>query len=751
MKVLLIDPSGWQKHSLNLGLAYLAGALRSADIEVQIFDLNNNSYSEEYLIRNIAAYKPQVVGISVKTATVKASIEILKVLKRHFPSIIYVAGGPHITLCGKDFMNKNTEIDFGVAGEGEVSFIELVKSLKNDKRDFSKIQGIYYRRNQEIFFNNRHESLDLSKLSFPSFEHIRNMDFTDFRYPLLTSRGCPYGCIFCCVGLISGKKWRGREPEDVVNELLEAKEKYQIASFEIMDDNFTFDIDRAKEICRIIIKKKLNLDWWCHNGLRADKLDQELLNLMKRAGCKSIALGIESGDESVFNNINKGEKLSDIIKAVKMIKKSGIKCVGYFIVGLPGETVGATKKTVRLQRELKLADYKYNMLIPYPGTRIWQIVQERGRMLTNIEDSYHFGDDIKIPFETDEISKKTIEKCYYLANNQNWVYGEECLENIDTAFRARFQKDIKRIAVITNDSINISRDLEIKFEKAHVIQINLKSVSGDIKGKYLLKESDGFSYFDSLFDVTQTGYKLIADISKRGIFLQKDSKGEEEYIRGEILPEASQWDNSARKYFATRLKYHSSDNRSPKNGIIYKDNITLPFSPAPQWEKIPCGKIESGIAFISISAFDPKSSYTADYLTIKAKSELRELITLDTKDSLFERIISESDILFCPDALEYFALLVSRPKMNVFYYTNGHGPSSLEYRISEPFLLKRNYYVIRKMKQIVLNTRQRALDFVVQFLSVMRKCSKVLILWTQILFFMALKKIKDFISKIIRF
>jgi len=751
MKVLLIDPPGWQKHSLNLGLAYLAGALYSADIEAQIFDLNNNSYSEECLIKNIAAYKPQVIGISVKTATARTSMDILRLVKRHFPDIVLVAGGPHITLCGKDFMDKNAEIDFGVSGEGEVSFIELVKSIGNGERDFSKIQGIYYRKNQEIIFNKRLENIDLSKITLPRFEHIKDMDFTDFRYPLLTSRGCPYGCIFCCVGLISGRKWRGREPEDVANELLEAKEKYQIASFEIMDDNFTFDIDRAKEICRRIIKKRINLDWWCHNGLRADKLDQGLLNLMRRAGCKSIALGIESGDENVFNNINKGEKLSDIIRAVEMIKRAGIKCVGYFIIGLPGDSIDSTKKTVRLQRGLGLSDYMYNILIPYPGTRVWDLVSEKGRVLEEISGAYHFGDDMKVSFETDEINRETIEKCYYLANNQNWVYSEKYLENIYTAFRGRFQKDIKRVTLIANDVVDIRRDLEIEFEEARVIQINLKAVSGDIKGRYLLKDSGGFSYFDSLFNIAQTGYHIITDMSKRKIYLQKNTEGQKEYIRGEVLPKAPQWDNSARGYFATRLKYHSPDTRSPKNGIIYKDNIALPFSADPQWEKVPCGKIESGLVFISTAAYNKDSVYTADYLSVSTKSDIQEVVIADKRGSLVERIMGESDLLFCPESLEGLGVFISGAKINVEYRNNGHGAGSLEYKILEPLAEDRACYTPKKIKQISLDIERFFLNLLKQSLSNMRKIAKVLILWSQILSLVILSNIKSLASKIVRF
>lgn len=712
MKVLLIDPPGWQKHSLNLGLAYLAGAVQAANSEVQILDMNNHVYPEERIKEIIIDYSPKVIGISVKTATANASAEIIRRLKNIFPHIIYVVGGPHITLCGKEFIQENKEIDLGIMGEGERSLVNLIKNIKEGRKDISEINGICYRNNGSSVFSNVYEKPDISKLTFPVFDCVRDMDFTNFRYPLLTSRGCPHGCIFCCVGLISGKKWRFREPGDVVNELLQAKDSYQIQYFEIMDDNFTFDIDRAKKICMLIIKKKLHLHWWCHNGLRADRLDQGLLNLMKKAGCTSIALGVESGDEKVFNTINKGEKLSDIVRAVKMIKKAGIKSVGYFIVGLPGDSIDSTKRSIRFQRGLGLSDYKYNILVPYPGTKIWENVKEKGRLLTEIKGAYHFGDNIKIPFETDKISKKTLEQCMYLVENQEWVRGENDIINIRKDFNVRFGRNIKRAVFIENDSKSAAKNIEIECKNANVLNIKNECILDEIKDKYLLKSDCEGSNFDALLKLMQAeGWEIILDISKKRLLMRRVKKIENEYVRGEILPHLSKWDGSARRYFAIRLKKSSPSICSAKNGIIYKDSIALPFSPDFQCGKTPCGKIESGLAFISASAFSLNSTYTADYATANREFELQELIISDNKESALERILAESDILFCPETLGYFSLVFSRAAMNVVYYCTGHGINSLRYKALDQFFIGYNYYFTRKARQILDIKRKIKNDF----------------------------------------
>ena len=746
MKVLLIDPPGWQKHSLNLGLAYLAGAVRAVDFDVQILDMNNHNYSEEWVKKIVTDYSPKIIGVSVKTATANACTEIVGRLKNIFPNIIYVVGGPHITLCGKEFIQENKEVDFGIMGEGEDTFVKLIKNIKDGRKDISKINGVCYRNNGILGFNNVYVNPDLSKLPFPVFECIKDMDFADFRYPLLTSRGCPHGCIFCCVGLISGKKWRARGPEDVVSELLQAKDNYQIPSFEIMDDNFTLDIDRAKEICRLIIKKKLNLDWWCHNGLRADRLDQELLNLMKKAGCASIALGIESGDEDVFNNINKGEKLSDILKAVKMIKKSGIKCVGYFIVGLPGDSIDSTKRSVRFQRGLGLSDYKYNMLIPYPGTKIWDMVKEKGRLLRDIKGVYHFGDSIKIPFETDKLSKKTMEQCMHLVENQEWVSGENDIIDIKKQFNARFGRDIKRVILIENDLKSAVKNIEIEWGNANILKIKYERIPDEIKDKYVLDHNSEGSYFDILFRLMQAGeYQIILDMPKRKLFIQRATNIENKYIRGEFLAHPSDWDSSAKKYFATGLKKNTSNNSTATTGIIYKDGIALTFSPVPQWEKIPCGKIESGIAFISTAAFCLTATYTADYIAENMDFELRELILSDNKDSAFERIINESDILFCPEALGYFSLLFSQAKMNVVYYWNRCSVASLGYQLLEHSSMGRNYQFIRKMRQLI-HIKHKINARIKEYLVMVSKGRKVFILWAQIVTYRIWLGLKNFFS-----
>ena len=194
----------------------------------------------------------------------------------------------------------------------------------------------------------------------------------------------------------------------------------KINSLAIWDDNFTLNIERAKEICREIIKRKLSLTWYCHNGIRADRIDIKLARLMKRAGCTSLAFGIETGSHDVFDSIKKGESLSDILKAIKIVKKVGIQAVGYFIIGLPGDNLKKFINTVRFQRALKLDHYIYGMLVPYPKTKVWDMIQTQGQLFCDITQTQHFKDDmVPVSFELPGFPKQDMIKAFYITKYLN--------------------------------------------------------------------------------------------------------------------------------------------------------------------------------------------------------------------------------------------------------------------------------------------------------------------------------------------
>lgn len=415
-RILLINPTGWQKESVNLGLAYLAGALRKAGHSAVIFDLIRRDMNDAELLDRVQAFAPTLIGISVKTATARESGRLAEMLSSAYRDSYILAGGPHVTLCPEDYLADYHAFDFGLMGESEESIVLLADAIASGT-SVQDVPGLAHRVDGNVAINPWRPPDDLDKLTLPDFDAIDGFCWDDFRYPLLTSRGCPFQCVYCCVNKLTGsKKWRSRSARNVVDELESVVGEKGIDSFEIWDDNFTLNVSRAKSICRELIERKLNLSWYCHNGIRADRIDDELAALMKQAGCTSIAFGMESGHPKTFDLINKGEPLSAITDAVKTVKAAGIDAVGYFIIGLPGDTLDRFIETVRFSRAMNLKHTVFGMLVPYPQTEVWDMVADRGKMLVDITQTQHFSADVvPVVFEMPEFPQEDMIRAFHIA------------------------------------------------------------------------------------------------------------------------------------------------------------------------------------------------------------------------------------------------------------------------------------------------------------------------------------------------
>ena len=440
--IVLLNPEGWQKESTNLGLAYIAGALKMIGFTPTIFDLNRYEMSYQQIKDRITTLNPLMIGYSAKTAVAEESAQLCEYLKNHFPDSKMVIGGPHITLCASDFLEKHSLFDAGILSEGEIA-LPLLALHYTAKLPIYKLENIACQKGGELIVNKFIPPQNINFPFWPDFDVIDNFSWENYRYPIVSSRGCPYGCIYCCVNKLTGdRKWRYRDPENVISEIRYIKNRYKISLFEIWDDNFTFNIERAKQICKLLIDEKLECSWWCHNGIRADKIDTELARLMKQAGCTSIALGIESGTEEVFNSINKGESLADIIRAVKIIKKAGMNIVGYFIIGLPADNLKNFIKTIDLQRSLHLDHYTFGILIPYPKTKVWDIINAKGQMLMDVTRTQHFANDIvPISFNLPSFPPQNITRAFYITKYYELFYYLNKINHATTVWIELSQED----------------------------------------------------------------------------------------------------------------------------------------------------------------------------------------------------------------------------------------------------------------------------------------------------------------------
>ena len=420
MNIILIDPAGNQP-GVNAGLAYLASALKKNNIYVKVLDLNNYKISFQDLKEEIRKFKPDIIGYSVKTATYYSAVKLSKMLKTEFPKVSAIAGGPHITLTHTDFIRENPHINFLITGEGEEVFPNLCKSIDSNI-SINNIKGIIYSNSGNIISNPPEYVKDLNKLPFPDFKCFNYYNFKKYNYPLITSRGCPYQCIYCSVPSISGKKWRYRTPENIIEELIYAKKNYDIEEFEILDDIFTLNPGRVIAFCNLLIKKNINLRWACPNGIRADNISEELARMMHKSGCHTVTIGIESSDPQVFNFINKNESLSQIEKAVKIFKKTSIRVGGYFIIGLPYDNYQKTKNSLKYAGQIGIDWAHFNLLSLYPGTKVYNWMKRNGTIFDDYRKSIHFGGKIKPIFETKSFKAKRMVDAYKMVHTKQLLF-----------------------------------------------------------------------------------------------------------------------------------------------------------------------------------------------------------------------------------------------------------------------------------------------------------------------------------------
>jgi anaerobic magnesium-protoporphyrin IX monomethyl ester cyclase len=385
-----------------LGIAYIGAVLEKNGHEVKIIDAPPLSMGIKEIVKEAEIFAPDYIGLSVSTVDFNKSLELGKELKIRLKSPIII-GGPHVTAVPEEVMRYSC-FDFGVIGEGEETIIELLKTLKN-KDDLNKVDGLIFRKNKKITKNKPRQYIDnLDQIPFPARHlmpvltayHPTPATYQNFPVgTMITSRGCPYQCNFCFRGVF-GNKWRFRTPENVVAEMEILIKEYGAKEIRLWDDTFNADTERVKDICRLIIKKKLKFSWTCLG--RVNKADKEMFKLMKKAGCWQISFGIESGNEEILKSLNKGISKRMVEESIKETTEAGIQALGFFILGLPGETEMTMRETIDFAKSLPLSVANFTIATPYPGTKLWLEAEKRGflkdvsydKLLVNLPDKLFY-------------------------------------------------------------------------------------------------------------------------------------------------------------------------------------------------------------------------------------------------------------------------------------------------------------------------------------------------------------------------
>lgn len=377
-RLLLVRPNYNESHyeyvGLPAGLGYISQVLQRAGIEHKIFDMSLD-YNNEDLAKCIDTFKPDLVGISLMSFKYKDHYRLADFIKSRFNGLRIVAGGPHISTFRERALTECSSIDYGITLEGEDTIVELCSGTK-EPRD---IKGLLYREEEKVLYSGDREfKTDLDSLGFPKYEYFEMSKYPRF-IPILTSRGCPYSCIFCPVKVTIGRRLRARSSSSVVDEIEYWYKKENMRFFNIVDDNFSFYKQRVLDICADIKKRNLTgLTLSCRNGVRADTIDRETLIAMKEVGFNYLAFGVESGSERMLNIIKKGEKLADVENAIREACDLGYMVTLFFILGLPHETKEDAYKSLQLALKYPVFDVRFYNPIPFPGTELYQWVKENG-------------------------------------------------------------------------------------------------------------------------------------------------------------------------------------------------------------------------------------------------------------------------------------------------------------------------------------------------------------------------------------
>lgn len=405
MKILFVNPPDNLKQTLGeginlipvfepLGMLYIAAVCRERDYDVTVIDAYAEDLSNEELKARIVEMKPDVIGFTTLTSNGGTVYELGKWLKTNLPEIFIILGNVHASVFAENYL-ENGCCDVVVHGEGEYTFLEIIKAIENKTADLSYIGSIsFLKYNKTVTTSSPYVVQNLSELPFPARDMVKKelyniQSITNSPYSkkggvgkhMISSRGCPNACTFCVVH--SDRTQRQNAISRVIDEMEYLVKKDRADYIMFVDPLFTSNKKRILDLCRCIQQKRLKLNWGCEAHVHF--IDQELVEAMEDAGCFDMAFGIESGVQHLLNNVKKGTTLEKVERAVNIVKKNtNIKVSGLFILGLPGETYKDSLQTIDFAKRLPLDMAQFSILVPYPGSQIFSELRAKHEIDTGI-------------------------------------------------------------------------------------------------------------------------------------------------------------------------------------------------------------------------------------------------------------------------------------------------------------------------------------------------------------------------------
>ncbi|TFF86972.1 MAG: radical SAM protein [Promethearchaeota archaeon] len=404
MRVLLINPAGYETKykkqklinytAIPLGLAYIAAVLEKAGHKPIVLDAAVHQMDRKTVEYFIKKSRPDVAALAAFTPTFNYAADHANIIKENFPNVPVIIGGHHVTFLPERSLRAAQSIDYVIRGEGDYTTTRLVNCLDGDGTDIKEINGISYRNNGGIKHNPDAPLIkNLDEIPFPARKYFPNQHYHFFGSSLkgtsmVSSRGCNRLCSFCSITQFYNHRWRARSPLNVIKEMLHVKENYGSTIIGFMDDCFALNKKRLFNLCNKMIEYGVvdNICWG--SALRVDTLNYEILNQMRKAGCAMLFYGVESGNQIVLNNVQKGTTVEMIEDAFKWSRRLGIDTIASLALGLPGDTFDDCLKTIEwVKNKLKPTFVVWAAATPYPGTPFYQECLEKG-WLKEIPDDW---------------------------------------------------------------------------------------------------------------------------------------------------------------------------------------------------------------------------------------------------------------------------------------------------------------------------------------------------------------------------
>lgn len=394
-----------------LAFGYLKSNLDTSEHEVRIIDcaLRGIAADSPELQKELNEFRPQIVGVSCWSPTYGEALRILRLAKEIDPEVVTVMGGAHVTAY-PDAAMKNAFVDFIFRGEAELAFPRFLDKMREKEPRWSSINGLIYRSQKNaIIKNDMKWEQDLDRIKLPDYDAINLQAYLDSGYRFLTqhkrnapvwvTRGCPYRCEFCSASLQNGKVVRTHSVGYMVKWVKYLYYKKGIRLVNIIDDNFTYHTDYAKEFCRAMIALGLpDLHFSTPNGIRLQRSDAELFRLMRQAGWETVVVAPESGSVRTLKTMRKDLDPAIVPQRVEEIQKAGLKVHGLFIIGYPGETREDLQETVRLLRKCKFNFFFLSNFQPLPGTPVYDRLVEQGEIPEGLlPTTYSSGERVYVP------------------------------------------------------------------------------------------------------------------------------------------------------------------------------------------------------------------------------------------------------------------------------------------------------------------------------------------------------------------